>query len=271
MSAVVAPAGRSQTRAIAARFVEARRARRALADFPGDLPPDMATAYATQDAAIALYPDTIVAWKVGMVPQAQQEWLGTHRLAGPIFSRNLWAAATGPTALPVIVDGFAAVEAEFVARVGPVDPGKLTWTLDEAVAAIAALHIGVELAGSPLKTINSLGSAVVASDFGNNAGLVLGAAIEDWPARLDGIEVETTIDGVVVGTGTARSISEGILESVRFLLEHCVRRGLPLAEGTLISTGAVTGVHEVPIGARSTCAFSGVGTIDCTVVADDRH
>lgn len=270
MSVVTASQTRSDTAAIATRFVEARLARRALADFPGQLPLDMATAYATQDVAIDLYPDEIVAWKVGMVPPALHEQLGARRLAGPIFRRNLWTATAMPTPLPAIPGGFAAVEGEFVARVGALDPSKLDWTLDEAVDVIAALHIGVELAGSPLKTINDLGSAVVASDFGNNAGLVLGAEIEDWRARLAGIEVETTIDGEVVGTGTANSIPAGILESVRFLIEHCARRGRPLTEGMLISTGAVTGVHEAKIGARSTCVFSGVGAIHCTVIADDR-
>lgn len=252
---------------IAARFVEARLGRFCLTDYPGIKPVSMAEAYATQEVAIGLFPDEIVGWKVGMVPPAQQPTLNARRLAGPVFRRNLWTAGATPTALPAIVGGFAAVEAEFVARVGPVDPDKLDWTLEEATRAITALHIGVELAGSPLPTINDLGSAVVASDFGNNGGLVLGPEIEDWAARLDGIEVETTVDGQAIGTGTAASIPAGILESVRFLIEHLARRGRPVVAGTLISTGAVTGVHSVPLGARSICAFSGVGQIRCEIVA----
>jgi len=256
-----------QASAIAARFVEARLGRFALPDYPGMKPASMAEAYATQEAAIGLFPDEVIGWKVGMVPPAQQAVLHARRLAGPIFRRNLWTPGLQPTPLPAIVGGFAAVEAEFVARVALVDPDQTDWTLDDASWAVAALHMGVELAGSPLSTINDLGSAVVASDFGNNGGLVLGAEIEDWAARLQGIEVETIIDGQAVGAGTAASIPAGILESVRFLIEHCARRGRPLAEGTLISTGAVTGVHRVPVGAHSVCAFSGVGEIHCSVIA----
>lgn len=251
---------------IAARFVGARLSRTALPDYPGARPLDMDTAYATQEVAIGLFPDEIVGWKVGMVPPAQQPTLHTHRLAGPIFSRNLWTAGSAPTPLPTIPGGFAAVEAEFVARIGKVDPDKLDWTLEEATKAVAALHIGVELAASALPTINELGSAVVASDFGNNGGLVLGPEIEDWAARLGGIEVETVVDGKTIGAATADAIPRGILESVRFLLEHLARRGRPAAEGTLISTGAVTGVHSVGIGAECICAFSGVGEIRSVVV-----
>ncbi|WP_298163606.1 2-keto-4-pentenoate hydratase [Brevundimonas sp.] len=251
---------------IAARFVDARLSKTGMADYPGRIPLDMATAYATQEVAISLFPDEIVGWKVGMVPPPQQSALGIHRLAGPIFRRNFWTPSAEPTPLPEIEGGFAAVEAEFVARMGPVDPSKLEWTLEEATAAVAGLHIGVELAGSPLTTINDLGSAVVASDFGNNGGLILGAEIEDWAARLPGIEVETRIDGQVIGTGKAESIPRGVLESVRFLLENLARRGRPATEGTLVSTGAVTGVHRVHAGARAICAFSGVGEIHCSVV-----
>ena len=267
MNAASASATRSTPEGIAASFVEARLARRALSEYPGRVPADMATAYATQDAAISLYPDEIVAWKVGMVPPSQQERLGAHRVAGPVFARNVWTASSAPTALPAFVGGFAAVEAEFIARIGEADPEPQEWTLAQALDAIDALHIGVEFAGSPLRTINALGSTVVASDFGNNAGLVVGPEIEDWRARLEGIEVETVIDGVVVGTGTANSIPRGIVESVRFLIEHCARRGRPLARGTLISTGAVTGVHEVGPGMASMCSFSGVGAIHCRVTA----
>ena len=109
---------------IAALFVSARLNKRALPDYPGDRPLDMATAYATQDAAIGLFPDEIIGWKVGMVPPAQQPALGAHRLAGPIFRRNFWQAGSEPTPLPAIPGGFAAVEAEFVAKVGKVDPAK---------------------------------------------------------------------------------------------------------------------------------------------------
>ena len=69
-----------------------------------------------------------------------------------------------------------------------------------------------------------------------------------------------------IGAGTADSIPRGVLESVRFLLENLARRGRPATEGTLVSTGAVTGVHRVHVGAKSVCSFSGVGEIHCTVV-----
>lgn len=253
-------------RSIARRFVEARLGARAVAGYPGRQPRTMAEAYAIQEEAIALYPGRIVGWKVGGVPAALQSALGAHRVAGPIFDRNLWRAAPDQiVSLPAIDGGFAAVEAEFVARIGQADPERRDWTLEAARDAVDAVFVGVELAGSPLSEINDLGSAVVASDFGNNAGLALGAEIADWRDRLDRIEVETLVDGRSVGVGRAASLAGGALESVRFLLEHCARRGRPLTRGTLVSTGAVTGVHRVDAGVQAVCVFGDVAKIHCSV------
>lgn len=258
--------------AVAETFVNARLAARAVPGYPGEAPLQMARSYAIQDAAIALYPDRVVGWKVGGVPPAQQPALGIHRLAGAIFAGNVWTTGAAPTPLPAIEGGFAAVEAEFIARIGAdADPAKIEWTVEEAADQIDAVFIGVELAGSPLSAINDLGSAVVASDFGNNGGLVIGPELTDWRERMDAIQVETIIDGVSVGKGGAPSLAGGALESVRFLLEHCARWGRPLTAGTLVSTGAVTGVHRIYAGSESTCVFEGVGEVRCSVVKAAPH
>jgi len=258
--------------AVAKAFVTARLNAAAVPGFPGEVPQTIARSYAIQSAAIAQYPDRVAGWKVGGVSPDQQATLGVHRVAGAIFAGNVWAAGDAPTPLPAIEGGFAAVEAEFIARIGAdADPAKIDWTIDEAAALIDAVFIGVELAGSPLSAINDLGSAVVASDFGNNGGLVIGPELTDWRARLDDIVVGTVIDGESVGTGGATSLAGGALESVRFLLEHCARWGRPLAAGTLVSTGAVTGVHRVFAGSVSTCVFQGVGEIRCVIVPAAPH
>ena len=265
---VTGSAAATQAASIAEQFVAARLAQRCTPDYPGAVPQTMAEAYAIQDIAIGLFPDVVVGWKVGGVPSALQPKLGVHRLAGAIFSRNVWSAPGNTVVdLPEIEGGFAAVESEFIARIGAdADPAKTDWTLEEAMAAVDKVFIGAELAGSPLATINALGSAVVASDFGNNGGLAVGPELENWRERLDRIEVETVVNGASVGTGGSSSLVGGAMESVRFLLEHCARWGRPLKAGALISTGAVTGVHEVHAGDEAVCIFKGIAELHFSVV-----
>src|SRR3546814_4680359 len=83
--------------------------------------------------------------------------------------------------MPVFADGFAAAEAEFLLRVGTPPPAdQKRFTTEEATAHIDMVHLGIEIASSPLPTINDLGPTVTISDFGNNNGLVIGPAIADW-------------------------------------------------------------------------------------------
>lgn len=268
-AAPVTPSGASaEATAIAEQFVAARLALRCTPEYPGRIPQSMAESYAIQEQAIGLFPDEVVGWKVGGVPPEQQPKLGVHRLAGAIFARNVWPAP-GHTVVPLpeIEGGFAAVESEFIARIAAdADPAKTDWTLEEARAAVDKVFIGVELAGSPLASINDLGSAVVASDFGNNGGLMIGPEVENWRERLDAIAVETVVNGASVGKGGSLSLAGGAMESVRFLLEHCARWGRPLKAGTLVSTGAVTGVHRVHAGDEAVCIFEGIAELHCSVV-----
>jgi 2-keto-4-pentenoate hydratase len=117
---------------------------------------------------------------------------------------------------PVFAQGFAAIEAEFVVQMAKDAPPNVTeWTAETARRFVKTMFIGIEIASSPLQNINDFGPAVVASDFGNNAGLLLGAEIPDWQARpLENLTCETRIDGNVVGRGSAANVSGGPLAAL---------------------------------------------------------
>ncbi len=256
------------TDGIAAALVAARRARRALDGFPGPMPASMAEAYRIQDAGLSIWDDEVAGWKIGLVGQHLREALKAERLAGPIFRKDVREAKPGVAVLfPVFAGGFAAVEGEFVFRMGADAPtGKTAWTDDEAAALVASVHMGVETAGSPMRMINDLGATVVGSDFGNNFGVIVGAAIDNWRERMDRITVTTAIEGEVVGTGGANAIPGGPLAGLRFLLAHVAERGRPLRKGQLVSSGAITGVHDIVAGQSSVISFEGCGAIECRAV-----
>ena len=228
----------------------------------------MDAGYACQDAAIHLWPSPIAGWKVGKIPADWEARLGEERLVGPIFADRVQHASAAAACFPVIAGGFAAVEAEFVFVLGQDAPsGKQAWSHDEAAALVQALHVGVEFAGSPLPDINRLGPPVVVSDYGNNAGLLLGPEVADWQQRMaEGLACETFIDGVSVGTGGTRSIHGGLLAALAFALARCARRGRPLRAGQLISTGAATGIHDIVAGQRAQLEFPGIARFEVDAV-----
>lgn len=240
----------------------------ALPEYPGAPPQSLDEAYAIQDAAIDLWPDDIAGWKIGLIQPAFRAAFGAERIAGPIFGADTTlASGDAPVDLPVFAGGFAAIEAEFVIRIAADAPAdRLDWTLEDAATLIGAVHVGIESAGSPFPEINDHGPAVTASDFGNNAGLVVGGALADWDVTaLKRFAAETWINGACVGKGDASMIPGGPVAALAFVLGVTARRGRPLRKGQWISTGAVTGVHAIRIGEIAFAKFAGQ-TVHCRAV-----
>ena len=258
--------GRQAVDAIARAFVDARHGGQALTDYPGEIPESLDDGYRIQEVAISLFGGQVAGWKVGRIPDALVARHGTDRLAGPIFA-DCVVEAKGDDAplMPVFAGGFAAAEAEFMLRIGSLPESfDRDWTNEAIIAYVDAVHIGIEVAGSPFPGINEHGPAVTISDFGNNNGLVIGAAIDPnsdfirWPVAL-------TIDGIEAGSGTAATMLDGPFGAVRFLFELAATRPLPLAAGQWISTGAVTGVHPVRAGAEVEAVFGDGLRVRCRI------
>jgi len=246
-------------------LVSARHAAQPLDAFPGELPATLRDAYKVQSLSIAAWPDTVAGWKIGMAPPPFRDSVDELRLAGPIFAKNVRTAQSGDvTTMRVYAGGFGAVEAELLFRLGADAPTSGDpVTPEEAKALVAAMHIGVEIASSPMQAINDLGPMSIISDFGNNAGLIVGPEIPNWrDVALDDLRVKVQIDDVQVGDATAASIIGGPIAALQFLIDKCRERGIPLTAGTWVSTGAVTGVHEAGPGARSHVDFGEYGAFD---------
>jgi 2-keto-4-pentenoate hydratase len=254
---------------VAAEFVKARRSAGSFTQYPGPIPQDLDAAYRCQDEAIGLWGDSVAGWKVGWIPEPLSQKYGAQRLVGPIFAGSV-QRSDGSTVVncPVFAQGFAAVEAEFVVQLAKDAPANVTeWSAETARRFVKAMYIGIEIASSPLQNINDFGPAVVASDFGNNAGLLLGAEITDWQTRpLESMNCETRIDGAVIGRGSAAAVSGGPLAALAFALRVNARRGRPLRAGDFVSTGAATGVHSIRAGQSAEAIFTGVGSLRCLTV-----
>lgn len=254
-----------QNDAVSRRLVDARLNADVLPDFPGDLPDTLEQAYAIQSASIARWPDAVAGWKIGFIPAADHARFSAERVAGPIFKSSIHRIEAGACrTMPIYVGGFAAVEAEFVFELGTtVKPSECKLSDKELIDIVAAMYVGAEIASSPMAAINQLGPTCVVSDFGNNAGLLLGPTISDWSSRpLDSLLASVSLDGIVVGNATADAIPGGPLQALRFLVDLAARQGLQLPAGTLISTGAVTGIHDVLITSKARVDFSDIGSFD---------
>ena len=253
--------------AVARAFVSARKEARPLDTYPGDPPAALDAAYRIQDHALALDPREVAGWKVGRIPEAQIPRFGANRLTGPIFAPSIVSQSGVEPVMPMFDGGFGAAEAEFLLRVGREAPAGMTeFTPHRVRELIDAVHVGIEIASSPFSGINDLGAAVTISDYGNNNGLIIGPEIPDWRSEdFEKWPVELLIDGTLAGSGQASSMPDGVFGAASFLFALLIERGHPLQPGQWISSGAVTGVHEVLPGVRIEARFGAAFQLGCRI------
>jgi 2-keto-4-pentenoate hydratase len=236
---------------VATELVAARREGRSLTRFPGAIPANMAEAYHIQELAMSRWQDSPIGWKIGYISADRRTAGDPDRLVGPIWRQqcHLGGEHMSAAEVGIFASGFAAVEAELVIRLGhdlPAHDGG-GWTAEEAAALEQHLQVGIEVASSPIPDINSLGPTVIAADFGNNNGLVLGSVLADWPSGAP-IRLACYVDGQLVGEGSAENLPGGIHHGLATALNILAGRGQPVRAGMLFATGAITGIHPIAPG-----------------------
>ncbi len=254
---------------VAMAFVSARREARALLTYPGIMPQELQAAYTIQDRAIVIDGRPVVGWKVGRINPPLDGQLGANRLSGPMFADSVIDAAAGDVPdMPVFEGGFAAGEAEILLHLAPGFTGAVPTDDEGTKMLLDAVRLGIEIASSPYPGINIDGPPVTISDFGNNAGLVQGPALEGWrDLDLCAIPVRSEIDGEVVGAATAANMLDGPYGAVRFLLTNLLARGIDVSNGLWVSSGAITGVHQIGVGQSFCAVFEGCGEVRCRIIA----
>ena len=249
--------------ATARALVEARAGACALAAFPGPVPQTLDDAYAIQLAAIAWWPDEIAGWKVGRMTPDLADRFGTERFVGPIFrSAVSQAPQDGPASFMMFAGGSAAFEAEFVVFAGAGPLGNLF---------PERMKTGIEVAASPVARLPTLGSLATIAEFGNNAGLILGAEVPlEFLAQPGRLTCETLIGVADPIRRTGEALPGGPAAAFAFAQAETDRIGMPLRSGQFVSTGAITGMHAVEPGQSCSADFGAFGRIDCRVVAPNQ-
>jgi 2-keto-4-pentenoate hydratase len=141
-------------------------------------------------------------------------------------------------------------------------------TPQEARAMVADLHVGIEIAGSPVADINALGPLASIACFGNNNGAILGPRIAAWHAMdLDALPCTARIDGLAVGQGDTSRLPGGIWAALAFAVEQQARIGQALRKGDIVCTGALTGMHPIAAGQSAEADFGPLGIVRCRAAA----
>jgi len=261
----------TQAAAIAEKLIDARKNRTPLHEFPGTLPSTPEGAYQIQDQCIAGWDDKVVGWKVAGLKAEMHEQFKAKRQSGPVFAKNLrFTDCSEHILAPVYAQGFGAIEAEYVIKLGDISHLPTSnLSADDVRSVIEKVFIGIEIASSPMKDTHQYGTFSGISDFGNNAGIIVGPEIKNWrDIDLSAVDVSVTIGDEVVGSATAKPELDGPLGAITYLIEHLAQRGHSIPAGTYVSSGAITGAHRAELNIPSKVTFDGFGTISLELVSN---
>jgi 2-keto-4-pentenoate hydratase len=203
-----------------------------------------------------------VGYKVGCTSRAIRQQFG---LDEPICGRLMAPHVHhGDTALDWNTFHRPAVELEFVLTIGR------DLADEESLAdAIDCVSPGIEVHNYRFWMGDPTSQELVASN-GIPAALVVGER-KMRPMGLDlGMEgVGVWLDGELAASGIGAEIMGGPLRSLRWLVNHHVRRGEALRAGQLVIPGSPVGLVPVGPGDRVTAGFTHAGRVEAEFMGGD--
>ena len=208
------------------------------------VPESASAAYETQDLLCQLIESPVIGWKVGATGPASQAKLGVKApICGPVFERTLFEPGSS-----VPVSHFhhqPGLESEFAFTLGvTIRPGGPVMDATRAREMVSTVHPAIELVCSRFTNNFEVDPALLVADGALHAALVVGSGTkpETMPSLSDH-QLRTLVDGVEIASGTGAEVLGDPYESLAWLCNHLNRRGVTLPAGSVITTGATTGLH----------------------------
>ena len=240
-------------------LVDARKKRHRLEQLPREAQPlSEADAYAIQDA-VAKTLGPVLAWKVGSATAESEPF------RAPIHEHTLFA---GHTSIPGDMFHVIGVEAEVVYQFErDLPPEGAPYSREAVLDAVGSMMPGIEIVDTRFKVYGACDPFAHRADQGNHGALVLGEPLLSWRS-LDPIAlpVRLEIDGEVacetIGGNSA-------VDPVRLLVWLSNQGSHSLGgvrAGHVVTTGSCTGTIFVKAGASLRATFSGLGSLNLTIV-----
>ncbi len=212
--------------------------------------------------------DTTVGWKLAATASAGQRHL---HVDGPMAGRLFASRVKSPGAdIPMHGNQMLVAECEFVFVLGEdLPPRETPYTLDQVLAAVTALHPGLELPDSRFEDFTIVGAPQLIADNACAHYFVLGEATTEHWRELDLAAHPTRmlVNGETATSGTGADV----LGDPRIALTWIANNHSVMGEGLKTGQMITTGVSGKPVPIRPgdhMCADLGIlGQVCATLVA----
>src|SRR5688572_29251550 len=146
-------------------------------------PRSLSEGYAIQDAMVDSAAQPVSGWKIAATSKAGQAHIGvTEPLAGRLFKNFILA---GGARLPAAPLHMKVMEAEFAFRMArDLSPRDAAYKQTDVCAAVAALHLAIEVPDARFERFAQIGPAQIVADDAFASWFLLGPQVPEWQ-RLD--------------------------------------------------------------------------------------
>jgi len=221
-------------------------------------PSSRAEGYAVQAEVARLSGQPAVGWKIAATSAAGQKHINVDGpLAGRLLADRVFVAGTqeansidlGPNLLRV-------VEAEFTFRMARALPARNSatgaYTADEVVAAVASLHLAIEIPDCRMTDFVNVGAPSLIADLACASWWIVGDAVTvDWRSiDLAAHRVTAYKAGAVAGVDAAvaaEGIGSNVLGDPRLALTWLANELCVYGDGLLAGNYVTTGTCVVPV------------------------
>ena len=211
-------------------------------------PASRAEGYAIQAELAQLSGQRIIGWKIAATSKAGQQHI---HVDGPIAGCLLSARALeAGTHVSLAANNMKVAEAEFAFRMGGDLPRRAAaYSVEEVLAAVAALHPAIEVPDSRYADFTRVGTAQLIADVACACWYAIGPATRaDWRARdLAQHKVTASRNGALVAQGSGANVLGDPRSALAWIANELIAFGDGLRSGDMVMTG--TCLTPVPVAA----------------------
>jgi 2-keto-4-pentenoate hydratase len=252
-----------QAEAAAALIWRHWREGRRMASLPESLrPATRAEGYAIQARLERRSALPLFGWKIAATSAAGQRHIGVDGpLAGRLIAEQVFEAGAE---LPFGANAMRVAEAEFAFRMGRALPPRAeAYGVAEAMDAVAALHLAIEVPDSRFEDFAAVGAAQLIADDACAHQLVLGPPVAaDWRALdLAAHRVRGAVAGRIEREGVGANVLGDPRIALAWLANELSRHGVALGAGQVVTTGTCLVPMEVGPGDAVSADYGALGSI----------
>lgn len=211
--------------------------------------------------------DARVGWKIAATSLAGQQHIGIDGpIAGRLTEEMVFAE---DDIVPFGKNRMAVAEAEFVFQLGTQLPPRSTaYSMDEVMAAVSALYLGIELPDSRFSDFVTVGAPNLIADNACGYQFVWGPeASSSWRAcDLSAHTISATVQSgadIQHYDGIGANVLGDPKRALCWLVNELSAHGITIDAGEIVTTGTCTIPMPITAGNKIIADFGVLGTVTC--------